>query len=223
MLSILSQRASKYSLTAILSLLKKMNMNKINHPTEYYFGYGANLSTERFQKKNMAVEDFGIAELRDYKINFSLPTESIGKGYASIEPSKNDIVYGKLFKISKLSLVLLDIMEWVPYRFYDRIKVTIYSNNKQIKNVNVYIASFPKKGLKPTKTYLHNIIKESKRLKFPQSYIEMLEKVEYGDNFKLDSGFRLSHTGKRRLFEKRLAALYLKHDKLRDIIASRLP
>jgi len=223
MLSILSQRMMKYSMTFISKIAKDKDLVKLNAKSEYYFGYGANLSVKRFHDKYMNVEELGNGELKDHQINFELPTEFVGKGYASVNEQEGSSVYGRVFKISPLSLILLGIMEWVPFQFYDRVKRDLYCNGEVLKDVNVYIASHPKKDLRPSEKYLELMIKESTKHGFPQEYIDQLSAAESGTEFPQDPGFCLSNTGKRRWFEKGLASLYLKHDQIREFIASRLP
>lgn len=223
MISILAQRALKYTFTAGLRMLKPFSSNfsflQANH---YYFAYGANLSIDRLRQKHMIVEALGPAKIPDYKINFDMPTEFKEKGYASIEKAQGFEVWGVAFKISKLSLILLDIMEWVPFSFYDRISLPIELDGKKL-TVFTYMATHPKKGLTPSNAYLGFILDSSRKLNFPASYIEQIQKVKGRDHFEIDHGFRLSNPGKPRLFLSTLYPLYRMHDQVREWLANKLP
>ncbi len=225
MLSILSQRALKYSMLGFLKLMNKAGVEAQTRPTELYFGYGANLKVERFKKYSMQVEPIGVAKLNGYKLAFNLACEFKGKGFAGLKKGgATDEVWGTLVKISPLSLKMLDILEWAaPFNFYERIQVEVQSGSDRIEKVWVYVPKYPQEGLEPSAGYLKMIIGEAKRLRFPESYITALEKVSSKSEFDLDPGFQLSDPGHRRPMETELRDLYLAHDRLREKLAELLP
>lgn len=102
MLSIIRQRSCKHYLQCTLHL-KKLLFSRLKQ-TEYYFGYGANLTTDRFLKRNMHVTEVGNANASGYQLDFTLANEYEGKGYAGIHKSRSDEVWGVLYKIDKHSL-----------------------------------------------------------------------------------------------------------------------
>ncbi len=86
MISILRQRSIKHLYRKIVEL--KYDFQSEADRSEYYFGYGANLSLERFTSRKMNVEEIGNAKLENYKIEFTLGNEYRGKGYAGVTPSE---------------------------------------------------------------------------------------------------------------------------------------
>ena len=118
MISLISQRLYKYSLTMMCSIQKKMNLS--SKANQYYFAYGGNLTPERFKSLNMKFKQVGVGSLKDFRLSFSLPCEYKNKGYANILSEDGSIVWGTVYKINFESLLLLDVLEWVPFGFYKR-------------------------------------------------------------------------------------------------------
>lgn len=102
MIAVLKQRAHKHLFKQFTKMRK--NQCKETELTELYFGYGANLNTERFAKNNMYAEEVGNAFLKDHELGFTLTTEYQDKGYAGGK------VPGVLVKMDKLSLKYLDVL-----------------------------------------------------------------------------------------------------------------
>jgi gamma-glutamylcyclotransferase (GGCT)/AIG2-like uncharacterized protein YtfP len=214
MINIITQRLLKQTSKIILKSLKKLNIQQ--ETSEYYFAYGANLNSKRFIDHSIPFEILGNACLKDHQISFSMPCEYIGKGFGNVTNKKNDSVWGKLFKISKPGLILLDILEWVPFNFYKREKVEISNNNGETFQAWVYKVINPDFSLIPPKGYLELIINKSSEANFPKNYIDHLKLFDSEETFELDHGFRLSNPKKRRLFEKKFKNIYKIHDELRE-------
>lgn len=218
MLSVLSQRCMKHSKRATLSFRKRHN---IKAPlSELYFGYGANLSPDRFSKYHMNYEYLGHACLKDHKLVFTMPCEYAGKGYASVEPSKGDEVWGVVFRMDKHSIRMLDILEWLPFGAYRRKIAKVIDNRGQTIDAHIYIAATPQPNLKPSDQYKTLLLDESQKHGFPTLYIEAIRKVEAGQDFDIDHGFSLLRYGKRRPLENTIfKSLYRAHDTLREKVA----
>jgi hypothetical protein len=219
--AILCQRAMKHGMARALGLSRKLGLATATD--QLYFAYGANLSEERLRKFNISFERIGTAVLSDYKLNFSMPCEYVGQGYANIEPCKGSSVWGTVFKLNKESLLMLDILEWVPFGFYDRKKVSVLHQGTMLDGVDVYMAKYPKSGLAPSASYLKAILNHARFGAFSNEYIEEISSQKTLGSFELDPGFRLSNPGKRRIFEKSLRSIYLRHDQLREILARKIP
>ena len=114
----------------------------------FYFAYGSNLN--HFQMKRRCKDSIFLKKinLKDYRLTFRSKFRA-----ADIEPKKNSIVPGGLFKISKSDEKKLDIYEDYPilykkyYFYYYRKKVMTYT----------MVEKSPFKF--PTKRYL-NIVKK---------------------------------------------------------------
>lgn len=215
MIAVLKQRAAKH--LAKSRLLIRNKKSKDVTLTEYYFGYGANLDTNRFAKNHMIAKELGIAFLKDHKVLFTLATEYEGKGYAGIHPSIGDEVPGVLVKIDSLSLEYLDKLEWCGFGAYNRVKKTIICNHKEYIAWAYEVAS-PDYARVPSALYLSNMINAAKNRSFPKNYIHYLESQEYKDTFDIDHSFSLRTYSSSRKFVTQLKPLYKLHDKLREKI-----
>ena len=111
-----------------------------------YFAYGSNL--HHFQMKRRCKDSIFLKKinLKDFRLTFR-------NMYADIEPKKNTIVQGALFKISKIDEKKLDVYEDYPI-VYKKYYFTYYG-----KKIMTY--TMVKKTLftYPTKRYL-DIIKK---------------------------------------------------------------
>ncbi len=213
MLAVLNQRTQKY-----LSLLKLKIRNRLQSSTElteYYFGYGANLNIDRFEKNNMKASEVGVASLENHELKFTLATEYLGKSYAGVHESPGKLVPGMLVKIDKLSLEYLDKLEWCGFGAYERVLKEVIVGDESY-NAWVYIVKKPDFNRVPSKLYLENMIKAAKSKSFPAEYIEFLESHESKDHFAIDHGFSLRTYSSSRKLVKELKPLYVLHDKLRD-------
>ncbi len=215
MISILRNRFVKHSRRLNQYLRVKAGVKP--DLTQYYFGYGANLSFERFTSKKMFAAELGNAVLKNHEMRFSLSNEYKDKGYAGVHPKEGSEVYGAAFKIDEHSLRLMDAMEWCGFGAYRRelLEIELLEMGEQVK-AWCYIVDNPKEGLFPSKVYLSNIIKTSKERGFPTSYIDFLNSHEAKETFEIDYGFSLLFYGKRRPWAETLLPIYKCHDKLRE-------
>lgn len=214
MLSILRQRATKHALLS--AVLIKSKLPRPTRRDQIYFGYGANLSVERFTRRKMNVREIGNAVLRGYEIKFTLSNEYKHKGYAGIHEHQNGEVWGVLYEMNLLSLRLLDSLEWCGFGAYERKKVTVKMESGDTRQCWCYFVKNPKFDLFPSKTYLNNMVSAAEGRKFPESYISFLKSHNSHDQFTIDHGFSLLFYGKRRPLEKILLPIYRWHDKLRE-------
>ena len=113
-----------------------------------YFAYGSNLNL--FQMKRRCKDSVFIKkyELKGYKLNFRSKYRA-----ADIEKSKNSIVPGALFEISKSDEKKLDVYEDFPI-LYKKLYFTYYS-----KKVMTYIMVNKTEFRYPTERYL-NVVKQ---------------------------------------------------------------
>ena len=112
-----------------------------------YFAYGSNLNL--FQMKRRCKDSVFLKkyELKGYKLNFRSKYRA-----ADIEKSKNSLVLGALFEISKSDEKKLDVYEDYPI-LYKKLYFSYYS-----KRVMTYIMVNKTEFRYPTERYL-NIIK----------------------------------------------------------------
>ena len=97
-----------------------------------YFAYGSNL--HHFQMKQRCKDSIFLKKitLKDFRLTFRSKYRA-----ADIEPKKNSVVFGGLFKISKSDEKKLDLYEDYPklykkfYFYYDDKKVMTYTMVKK--------------------------------------------------------------------------------------------
>ena len=125
-----------------------------------YFAYGSNLNL--FQMKRRCKDSVFLKkyELKGYKLNFRSKYRA-----ADIEKSKNSIVPGALFEISKSDEKKLDVYEDYPILYK---KIYFYYYNKKVMT---YIMVKKTEFRYPTERYL-NVVKQGyKDCKLDMSYL----------------------------------------------------
>ena len=113
-----------------------------------YFAYGSNLNL--FQMKRRCKDSIFLKkyELKGYRLNFRSKYRA-----ADIEKSKNSLVQGALFEISKSDEKKLDVYEDYP-NLYKKLYFTYYN-----KPVMTYIMVNKTEFRYPTERYL-NVVKQ---------------------------------------------------------------
>lgn len=77
------------------------------------------------------------------------------KGFASVEPSPGQEVWGYLYKMDSPSLGLLDVMEWAVLNQYRRVEISVLTSDGKNISAQVYVARHPRQAsfpLRNTKT-----------------------------------------------------------------------
>ena len=221
MITILQQRTLKYGMKELLKL--KASFGRDQELDAYYFGYGANLSIDRFRKWHIPAEIVGTSFIQNYQIKFNLPCEYKGKGFAGIEMAPGKKVWGLLFKVNLKALKMLDVLEWVPFKFYERKLFEVKCNDETYTRVHSYVTCNPRNGLIPSRGYLDFIIQSGRKVGFPEDYLEELSLFSPASEFELDPTFVLRDPSKKRIFSDTFSELYLAHDKLREKLTRLIP
>ena len=125
-----------------------------------YFAYGSNLNL--FQMKRRCKDSIFIKkyELKGYRLNFRSKYRA-----ADIEKSKNSLVLGALFEISKSDEKKLDVYEDYPI-LYKKLYFTYYN-----KTVMTYIMVNKTEFRYPTERYLNIIKRGYKDCKLDKSFL----------------------------------------------------
>ena len=84
----------------------------MNNQTQYYFGYGSNLSKEQMAIRCPESKYPASGSLSEYSWLIN------SRGYASIKPSEGDFVLGEIFTLSQQDVDYLDIYESVEEGMY---------------------------------------------------------------------------------------------------------
>ena len=127
-----------------------------------YFAYGSNLNL--FQMKRRCKDSFFLKkyELKGYKLNFRSKYRA-----ADIEKSKNSLVPGALFEISKSDEKKLDVYEDYPI-LYKKLYFTYYN-----KIVMTYIMVNKTEFRYPTERYLNVVKRGYKDCKLDVKYLKI--------------------------------------------------
>ena len=125
-----------------------------------YFAYGSNLNL--FQMKRRCKDSVFLKkyELKGYRLNFRSKYRA-----ADIEKSKNSLVPGALFEISKSDEKKLDVYEDYPI-LYKKLYFTYYN-----KTVMTYIMVNKTEFRYPTERYLNVIKRGYKDCKLDKSFL----------------------------------------------------
>ncbi|MDC3160842.1 gamma-glutamylcyclotransferase [Candidatus Pelagibacter sp.] len=127
-----------------------------------YFAYGSNLNL--FQMKRRCKDSIFIKkyELKGYRLNFRSKYRA-----ADIEKSKNSLVPGALFEISKSDEKKLDVYEDYPI-LYKKLYFTFYN-----KTVMTYIMVNKTEFRYPTERYLNVVKRGYKDCKLDAKYLKI--------------------------------------------------
>ena len=127
-----------------------------------YFAYGSNLNL--FQMKRRCKDSIFLKkyELKGYRLNFRSKYRA-----ADIEKSKNSLVPGALFEISKSDEKKLDVYEDYP-KLYKKLYFLYYN-----KKVMTYIMVKKTEFRYPTERYLNVVKRGYKDCKLDMKYLKI--------------------------------------------------
>lgn len=139
-----------------------------NPEMRLYFAYGSNMDRAHMAKLCRGAEAVGaaVAENHFYFV--------AACGYASIAPRRNARVHGILWKISAPHLVKLDQYEGRAEDLYRVSAIPVKQDGKLLRAM-IYYANEAKPG-RPKPGYQEGVITAARAWRFPDSYIEELEK-----------------------------------------------
>jgi gamma-glutamylcyclotransferase len=132
--------------------------------TNYYFGYGSNLSKDQMFVRCPESSYLTSGSLSDY--SWFINT----RGYASIKPDQNDFVLGEIFTLSDKDIELLDIYESVAAGMYEKFIMSVKTQSGFIDCL-VYIATNKEIG-QPQAEYIERINAGIKSANLPSDYIK---------------------------------------------------
>jgi gamma-glutamylcyclotransferase (GGCT)/AIG2-like uncharacterized protein YtfP len=132
--------------------------------TQYYFGYGSNLSKEQMAIRCPESKYYASGTLSGY--SWLINT----RGYASIKPSESDFVLGEIFTLSQQDVDYLDIYESVEEGMYLKSNLSVETSKGTIDCL-VYIASDSTPGI-PQEEYIKRINLGIKSANLPDDYVQ---------------------------------------------------
>ena len=132
--------------------------------TNYYFGYGSNLSKEQMAIRCPESKYYASGKLSGYSWLIN------ARGYASITPSESEFVLGEVFTLSQQDIDYLDIYESVEEGMYLKSNLSIETSKGTIDCL-VYIASDSTPGI-PKEEYIERINLGIKSANLPDDYVQ---------------------------------------------------
>ena len=132
--------------------------------TQYYFGYGSNLSKEQMAIRCPESKYYASGTLSGYSWLIN------DRGYASIKPSESDFVLGEIFTLSQQDVDYLDIYESVEEGMYLKSILSVETSKGTIDCL-VYIASDSTPGI-PQEEYIKRINLGIKSANLPDDYVQ---------------------------------------------------
>ena len=132
--------------------------------TQYYFGYGSNLSKEQMAIRCPESKYYASGTLSGYSWLIN------ERGYASIKPSESDFVLGEIFTLSQQDVDYLDIYESVEEGMYLKSNLSVETSKGTIDCL-VYIASDSTPGI-PQDEYIERINLGIKSANLPDDYVQ---------------------------------------------------
>ena len=132
--------------------------------TNYYFGYGSNLSKEQMAIRCPESKYYASGTLSGYSWLIN------ARGYASITPSESEFVLGEVFTLSQQDIDYLDIYESVEEGMYLKSNLSIETSKGTIDCL-VYIACDNTPGT-PQEEYIERINLGIKSANLPDDYVQ---------------------------------------------------
>jgi len=152
---------------------------KLNNYYYYYFAYGSNINKNRLYQRIGRLVNNTNGILPNYNIIFNKKTSQNDYSYANIQSNPNNIVYGKIYKLTLHELNMLDKDEGIEENKigYERKLFKVYDiENKKYILAYSYIATNP--------IVLTNVLQPSEKYKqyflnsdLPHHYIKSLNFV----------------------------------------------
>ena len=132
--------------------------------TNYYFGYGSNLSKEQMAIRCPESKYYASGTLSGYSWLIN------ARGYASITPSESEFVLGEVFTLSQQDIDYLDIYESVEDGMYLKSNLSV-ETSKGIIDCLVYIACDNTLGT-PQEEYIERINLGITSANLPDDYVQ---------------------------------------------------
>ena len=146
---------------------------------KYYFAYGSNMDQKQMKERCPDAELLGTASLRNYKLVFTIFSETRNCGCADIVPDYFSAVYGLFYRMTDPDFELLDEFEGVSKKAYRRISVTIEDGNGKLIEAETYeVVSKESEHQTPSEHYLSQILGPAQEFRFPLDYIKYLESFD---------------------------------------------
>ena len=147
----------------------------------WYFAYGSNVNPEQMKERIGEFKEAVKATLIGFKLVFRGYSPRWNGAPADIEPSRESVVYGVLYRISEDQLKELDSYEGFP-NFYKHEMVEVLTEAGRKIQAVTYVRTRKEPCSKPSKRYVETIIRGLRAHGYSEKIIqEVLKEIErYG-------------------------------------------
>ena len=144
--------------------------------TLFYFAYGANMSSEVFQRRRgLRPVSAEAARLEGWRLVFDEPgIRFVEPVFAGISRRADERVHGVLYRLSGAQLERLNRTEGAGYEL---IHLPVDGEKSGAVEAWVYRSKTPCSGRKPSKTYLQKLLRGAREHGLPAAYIDALRQV----------------------------------------------
>lgn len=144
----------------------------------WYFAYGANMADEVIsRRRKVRYSEKSTARLTNYRLVFSSKgVRFIEPGFANVEPSPGDEVFGIAYRLSRAGLDKIIMTESTDYSLVD---VQVSLDNEDTICAKTLINHVGMSGLKPSKRYIDLLVRGAKSNGLPSHYAEFIESHPY--------------------------------------------
>jgi len=132
-----------------------------------YFAYGSNMDEKQMTARCPEAKPVGIGRLDNFKFKLDF------KGVATVQKSRDDKVWGVIWKINSRDIESLDIHEGIAKGYYSRSFLSITEGPQQHESLIYTSLRSENEGIR-REGYLEKIVAASKKWNFSQSYIDYL-------------------------------------------------
>jgi gamma-glutamylcyclotransferase (GGCT)/AIG2-like uncharacterized protein YtfP len=131
-----------------------------------HFAYGSNMSRALMRPRCPGARELGLAVLADHR--FVITSD----GYASVLPSRGELVHGLLWRLAPRDLAALDAYEDVASGLYRAVTLPVRTGERRVSAL-VYVARSRACG-RPKPGYLDIVLAAARELALPPDYVESL-------------------------------------------------
>jgi gamma-glutamylcyclotransferase (GGCT)/AIG2-like uncharacterized protein YtfP len=144
----------------------------------FYFAYGSNMNWEQMQQRCPSARFVCVATLENYRFAIARHSRRRNCGTANIIADTSNEVWGIVYDISELDLLILDGFE-DGYR-RERLLVRPSADSQNLLEVLVYIAEKEETVPLPNPEYKRLILHGARHWNIPELYCLMLEQIQTG-------------------------------------------
>ena len=143
-----------------------------------YFAYGSNMSFNRLVARTPSARFHSVASLPGYRLKFHKAGRDGSAKCDIVRCQQNQsVVHGVVYRISARDKTELDRYEGLG-NGYDASMMTVFDDDQQALEVNLFVATHTNPGLKPFHWYKQHVLVGATENNLPDSYIRRIQQVE---------------------------------------------